>query len=361
VFRQLIRGLGVAVACAALLVACGGEDEEAPEEPVVDPEPTPDPPEEPDPAPEPVPVDPRPRSRVTGEPVDQDVLDRPLLLVKIENSPQARPQSGLEAADIVYEEVVEGGVTRFFALFHAELPEVVGPIRSARPVDTQLMSGYGRSGFAYSGARAEVQRMLAQTPSIRVTEGGPGFYRDRSRSAPHNLYLDAEATHAGVVARGAQSFRDVRWTFDQTPPSGALRCTPEVPRCSQPGQQIAIAMSRWFTTGWEYDEPAGVYRRTQNGAPFVVTGPGRIGAANVVILATRHYVGPTGYPETDVTTSGADALVLRDGQRYAARWSKPTPTDPLTVTTPEGRPFPFKPGPTWVHLPAADRMPSLAD
>jgi hypothetical protein len=78
-----------------------------------------------------------------------------------------------------------------------------------------------------------------------------------------------------------------------------------------------------------------------------------------VVLATRHYVGASGYDETDATTTGAPAIVLSDGRRYEARWEKPTASDLLRILTPDGQPFPLKPGPTWLHLPAADRMPSV--
>ena len=254
-------------------------------------------------------------------------------------------------------------MTRFFVLFHSDLPDRAGPIRSARPVDTQLMAGYGRSGFAYSGARGEVQAMLARTPSVLISEGGAGFERDRGRSAPHNLYIRPPDTWRSVVDRGAEPLADVDWRFEDDAPPGALSCSDgegEAPAgCDDPGAAVTIAMSQSYLTGWEYDEPEQVYRRSQNGQRFTVTGEGVIGAANVVVLATRHYTGASGYPETDVVTDGADAIVLRDGQRYAARWSKPTPGDPVRLLTSDGEPFPLKPGPTWLHLPP--RLPSIAD
>jgi hypothetical protein len=303
-------------------------------------------------------------SLLTGEPLDADQAQRPLLIAKIENSPQSRPQDGLDVADVVYEELVEGGVTRFVAIFHSELSEVAGPIRSARPVDTQLLSGYGPSAFAYSGARDEVRTMLAQTPAVRITEGGPGFFRDGARQAPHNLYIRPPELLEGAVEAGAEPLSDVGWVFDAEPPAGELGCD-DLPTddlagdepCEDPGTQLDVAMSFAFTTGWSWDEEAGRYRRSQDGEPFEVTGDGRIGAANVVVLATRHYVSEGGYPETDVVTDDARAVVLRDGRRYEARWSKPGPDAPLTLTTVDGEPFPLAPGPTWLHLPEADALP----
>jgi hypothetical protein len=354
------RAAAAGLALALLLAACGGADDapSGPEAPAVPGVPgTGDAPGGGTEAP--APADDRPRSPFTGLPIDPGVLERPLLVVKIDNSPSARPQSGMDVADIVIEELVEGGVTRFMALFHGELPERIGPIRSARPVDVDLLSGLGASGFAYSGARAEVEGLLASAPSVRVVEGVDGFFRDDVRRAPHNLYLEPEAVLDVVSRRGARPLRDIGWAFDEVAPDGALTCPQGATGCADPGASVVIEMSRAYRTGWTYDAAAGVYRREQNGRPFLATGSGDIGAANIVVLATRHYVGASGYDETDATTAGAPAIVLRDGRRYAARWVKPTPSDLLRILTPAGEPFPLKPGATWVHLPSSSSMPEV--
>jgi hypothetical protein len=304
------------------------------EEPVVDLSPEP-------PAPEAEPL----YMPLTGVETDE-VPSRPALLVKVSNSPEARPQTGLDAADVVFEELTEGGITRFVAVFHSHLPEVVGPIRSARPVDTQLMGGFGRPGVAYSGARPEVQGLLADVSAASITEGAAGFFRDDGRYAatpvaPHNLFLRTDEGLAALADGGAQPLEPIGWEFSDDPPPGG----------EDGGTELALAMSHSFHTGWRYDVETGVYRREQNGSASRVTGPGRIGASNVVVLAVRHYVGESGYPETDVI-GGGEALVLRDGLRYSARWSKPSPTDPLLILTADGGDvFPFARGPTWIHLP----------
>jgi hypothetical protein len=288
---------------------------------------------------------------LTGEPMTADP-QRPALLVKISNSPEARPWTGIEDADVVYEELVEGGVTRFIAVLHSRLPPVLGPMRSARPVDIQVISGFGNPGFAHSGAREEVRALLAEAPAVSITEGAPGFFRDdgtyaSNPYAPHNLFLRPDEALDAVADGGADPLGDLGWRFDDEPPADS----------DGVGPQLEVAMSEWFTTGWSYDAGAGVYRRSQNGEPSLVTGEGEIGAANVVVLVVRHYLGDSGFPETDVVGEG-DALVLRDGQRYRARWSKPTATDALEVLTSDGEVFAFKPGPTWILLP--DELPATA-
>jgi hypothetical protein len=288
---------------------------------------------------------------LTGLPADV-LPERPALVVKVSNSPEARPQTGLEEADVVLEEVTEGGITRFAAVLHSRLPEVIGPVRSARPVDVQIVSGFARPGFAYSGARPEVQRMLAGAPAATITEGDPGFFRDDGRYAshpvaPHDLFLNVEPALDAVQELGARPLVDLGWEFAEQPPAA--------PADGDEGASVDIEMSRSSTTTWSYDEAAGVYRRQQNGEPSQVTGAGDIGAANVVVLDVRHYVGDSGYPETDVVGSGP-GIVLRDGQRHRVTWSKPTAAAPLMLTTPDGEtPFPLKPGTSWIHFP--DSLP----
>jgi hypothetical protein len=286
---------------------------------------------------------------LTGMPTEV-VPHRPALIVKVSNSPEARPQTGLADADVVFEEVTEGGVTRFLAVFHSQLVEVVGPVRSARPVDAQLIAGFDHPGFAYSGARDEVRAMLTRTPAVAITEGAPGFFRDHGTYAshpvaPHNLFLELQPAWEAVTDAGARPLTGIGWEFDDESPSASVVS----------GTSVEIPMSAAFTTSWEYDASAERYRRSQNGRPSELTGPDRIGAANVVVLDTDHYVGASGYPETNVLGSGS-ARILRDGQLFAARWSKPRETDPLALLLPDASgPFPLKPGPTWIHL--ADELP----
>ncbi len=300
---------------------------------------------------EPAAPEPEPQQHLLTGVTTGEVPERPALLVKVSNSPEARPHTGLETADVVFEELTEGGVTRFVAVFHSELPEVVGPVRSARPVDVQLMSGFGLPGFAHSGARAEVRAMLADAPAVPITEGAAGFFRDDGTYAshpvaPHNLFLRPEPALDAVIEGGAQPLGPLGWLFSDDPPTG-----PDV----GDAEDLEVEMSTSFRTGWSYDESAGVYRRAQNGEDSEVTGPGRIGAANVVVLAVRHYIGASGYPETDVLGEG-EALVLRDGRRSPARWAKAAETDPLLVLTADGaEPFPLKPGATWILQP--DELP----
>jgi hypothetical protein len=297
-----------------------------------------------DPLPEPLPVAFLP---LTGEAV-HEVPVHPAVVVKVSNSPEARPQTGLAAADVVFEELTEGGVTRFVAVFHGEVPEVVGPVRSARPVDTQLLPGFGAPIFAFSGARPEVRQLIAATPAIAVDEADAAFFRDDGTYAshpvaPHDLFVRPTAALASTT--GHTPLRDPGWTFSDEVPALA----------STDGQRLAVEMSTAFTTHWRFDPEVGFYRRSQDrpeASPSSASRPDTIGAANVVVLDVHHYLGASGYPETDAIGEGA-AVVLRDGRRFDARWSKASSAAPLRILTVSGEAFPLRPGPTWMLLPDA--------
>ncbi len=295
---------------------------------------------------------------LTGAPItDAAVLQRPALAVKIENTAAARPQSGLDAADIVYEELVEGGITRFIAVFHSQVPPVVGPIRSARLVDPQVLPAY-HGVLVYSGARDEVNAALRRAGIPLLSEGSPGVYRTGDRKAPHNLMGDGPRLFDAAAAKQGAAPASAVWPFSATPPAGAVACPSDAPDC---GSAIQIRMSRVTRTGWQYDSASGLYRRSQNGEPTRVTGPGVVGAANVVVLgmdiSSIGGADPAGNPlvHTEVIGSGK-GIVLRDGKRYPVTWSKASATAHFVLTGPDGQPLPLKPGPTWVHLAPAGAL-----
>ncbi|MBW3620345.1 MAG: DUF3048 domain-containing protein [Actinobacteria bacterium] len=298
---------------------------------------------------------------LTGEVVeDPEVTGRPVLAVKIENTAAARPQAGLDRADIVYEEIVEGGVTRFIALFQSEVPDVVGPVRSARPEDVAILPAY-RPILAYSGARDEVTGMLRSSGIALLTDdGGDGFSRDPGRSRSHDLMGDGPRLYEkGADASGVGPATPV-FSHDETPPPGAVTCADTAPDC---GTAVQVRFSGAAVAGWTYDASAGVYRRDQDGEPSRVTGPGRIGAANVVVLGMQVGQGgccdAAGTPFTETTIVGeGTAVVLRDGRRYDVRWRKTSAGSHLELLDGAGAPFPLSPGPTWIHLAPVDRLPA---
>ncbi len=299
---------------------------------------------------------------LTGEELqDRSVLDRPVVAVKIENTSAARPQAGLDTADIVFEELTEGGVTRFLSLFQSEIPELVGPIRSGRPEDTAVLPAYDAM-FFISGARPDVLNGLRAAGVDFRGEDGTVLFREPSRRAPHNVFALGEELFE-VATGEVPPAEPVGWRFEEDVPDGAVACP--APCEDDPGVEIRVAMSPQSVTGFIYDADAGVYRREQGGTPQTVTGPGQVGAANVLVLATRTRqegcCDPAGNPLNVTATVGSgQALILRDGNLYVGKWAKAAPDEHVQVFGPDGQPFRFKPGPTWAMFAPERAVPTVA-
>lgn len=340
------RSAAILAVAAILATACGGSpDVEPTETETQTPTPT-----------EVESTEPPQLAPLTGLPVDDDVdLDRPAMAVKIENTSSARPQAGLEVADVVYEELVEGGVTRFIALYHSQIPEVAGPIRSARLVDIDVLVPF-RPLLVYSGARPDVTNALIRTGLIALLpdDGQPVFYRDPERSRSHDLFAYGDrALEKGSTYDEVGTFESP-FVFDEDPPRGGESI-----------DALEVRMSGFSQTGWEWDDTVGVFRRLQDGRPHEVV-DGEIGAANVVVVLTD--IGPGSCCDTAGNpfvatrmTGGGDAVVLRDGRRYDVRWNKDAVSQHLTIERANGDVFPFAPGPTWILLAPANALPDDDD
>jgi hypothetical protein len=285
--------------------------------------------------PEPV-SSPPPVSPFTGLPTD---LNAPVLGVKIDNAAVARPQSGLELADVVYVEPVEGGLSRLLAVYQSRVPPVVGPIRSSRASDLQLLANFGRPALAFSGAAAEVGALVARAPVLDVSAlTRPGdYHRDRRRSMPHNLYGDAN-----LLRQGGAPPRDIGFRFGPPPFGG--RPVPETEvryPAATIGVQWAPADARWVIS--------------MDGTPLASASGPRPSAATVVLqrvsVRATEVRDATGAPSPFAATVGSgEAVVLRDGLVFAGNWSRPAPDAITTFTLPDGSPLTFAPGPVWVVL-----------
>lgn len=276
-------------------------------------------------------------SPFTGEPVRS--LHR-VLAVKIDNIGYARPQTGLTRADIVYVLPVEGGLSRFLAVFSSDSPPVIGPVRSAREDDLEVLRQFGRPAFAYSGATATLLPYIHRTARIVDLYDGiaGGYYRDTSRIAPYNLY--AHTRQLLRQAPRASAARDIGFRFGPAPAGGKPARSASV---SYPAASFrftwSAAKDRWLVS--------------MDGRPAVTTDGGRMSPATVVIQYTTvrtsrflEYGKPPPYAES---TGSGTALVLRDGKAWTAHWSRPKANGGTTFTT-GGRPMTFAPGQVWIVL-----------
>lgn len=316
-----VRGL-IAVTLATLLVpaGCSGENPE----PAASASPT-------------ATATPEPVLPLSGLPAPGGVPDRPVLVVKVDNTASSRPQLGLSSADLVVEELVEGGLTRLAVMFHSTLPAGVGPVRSMRTTDIGIVAPTGGVLVASGGAGRVLEAVDAAGIPV-LTEGDAGFSRDRSRRAPYNVMLDPAAAVAGVTGLAAPVVPYLPWaTRDASPPAGA------------PATSAGVTFSGGHTTRWQWVD--GTWSRTDDLAE-----PGdEFLPANLLVLrvTTRDagYLDPAGNPVPETVLEGTgEALLLTSGQFVHGRWSKADAASALQLTDLAGAELAVPPGRTWIGL-----------
>lgn len=310
---------------------------------------------------------PPPRSGLTGLIVaDANVLQRPVLAVKVENSFAARPQTGLQYADVVYEELAEGGITRFIALFESQDAQEVGPVRSARLVDADILLEYNAM-LAYSGAHHIVQEHLLKSGVVLLSHGkigSPVYYRSKKRYAPHNLYTSTAGLWASKLARAGKAPPKSIFAFSEQPPllpspqpSGAT--TSPSPSSVSVGTSVKIPFSGQQTSIWRYSQAVDRYARWQGSHRHLLTDGSQVQARNVLLLFVRvgetKIVDAAGHNSPDVIVTGTGTLRLyRNGLRIDGKWSRDGRNGRTKLTDLQGKPLLFAPGQTWVELVPTD-------
>ncbi len=268
---------------------------------------------------------------------------KPVLVVKFDNTTNAQPHSGLRDADIVYIEEVEWGLTRIAAVFSTKLPHTVGPVRSARISDIDLLAQFGKPAFAYSGSQHKLQPVLAKASIYDVSgdKGPSGYYRDPSRRGPYNFMghpaaLLARAPHASAA-------KDIGFVFSTAVPSGGRTV------------KAAVAPYPASQAKFVWDPAAKSFDVWLNKKPARATEGGIQHASTVVLQYVRQtdsgfgdrYGGKT--PKLGTVGTGK-AWVLRDGRAYYVTWSRPVATGGTTFTGPDGQVVAFAPGQVWIAL-----------
>lgn len=284
---------------------------------------------------------------IDGQPTTSELLMQRPLAVMIENSPKARPQSGLNDACVVYEAITEGGITRFLAIFAHGSPEVIGPVRSARPHFINLMREY-EAAYVHCGQSQEALEILVADQSIynldQMKYAKP-FWRDKSRQAPHNLYASAARlrAQAAKLGWGGMPTRLPHFT-------GHGRLTSGTPA---PEVNISFGGAVKYKLQLVYDAAQGGYVRYMDGKLHVDRETGKpIVAANVLI----QYVEAKRYPSNplhtyDVTVTGDGAgHFISNGQATTMHWRKGWETELTSYTAADGGALPYLPGQTWIEV-----------
>lgn len=269
-----------------------------------------------------------------------------IVSMKIENSPEARPQSALDQADVVYETITEGGVTRFNALFHTNAPTVAGPVRSARWSDTYIVPQY-QALFSHCGGKTPLLKELKNAKYSDMDQffNAEPYFRSSDRKAPHNLYGDVgKIREQATSKRGYAAEASVRsFAFDR---SGRVT-TPTV-------TSIVVPFDPNNRVGWTYDPGTKTYLRTINGKAHSDKVSGKQYAArNVVVLWTLTKpagADAKGSTVIEIILNGTGrASIFRDGQRYDGRWETKGDSPP-TFTAGDGTVLKLSPGNTWFQV-----------
>jgi Protein of unknown function (DUF3048) N-terminal domain/Protein of unknown function (DUF3048) C-terminal domain len=283
------------------------------------------------------------------------VPERAALAVKIDDTEHGRPPTGLTRADVVFEEVVEGGLTRLLAVYQSQDPDTVGPVRSARSTDLSFLAELGRTLFAWSGANPTFAAAVEAADIVDVgMRAAPDAYRRASdRPAPYNLYAAPDE-----LRRAAAAADEVAAS---TPPPQLFSYRAADAPLSGPGVEAATgfrtAGTGAFSTDieWSWEPGSATWTRRQNGTPHVDSDGEPVRAINVIVRITpyrdsgvRDSVGAV-VPEAQAV-GGGDAWLLSGGRVQPGRWHKPSADAPTTYTDAAGAPLRLAPGPTWVEV-----------
>ncbi len=318
--RRVTAVLAVA-ALVAIAAACS--DEAAPE-----------PKAKAKPAPTTTTAPPPPNAPLTGVPDPTGLsITRPALTVKIENSPDARPQAGLDMADVVYEEVVEGGITRFIVIFNSAVPEPVGPIRSVRDMDPYIVWPLG-GVFAFSGGAPGPVAAIREAP-LNVqdeTAAGDAMFRDPGRAAPHDLFGHTQA----LFDRGGQPL--------PPPPLFTYLGAGEA-FAGEPVLQTRLGFSAGYDPTYSFDPTTNTWKRSYGFDPFLAASGVQVAPTNVVV----QFIEYPAYSQGNTVGEG-DVWVFAAGQLVRGRWIRPAREAPAQFVDAAGNPIKLVPGRTWVHL-----------
>lgn len=266
--------------------------------------------------------------------------DAKVLAVKIDNVAPARPQTGLDQADIVYVEQVEAGLSRLLAVYSSELPPVIGPVRSARETDLELLRQFDRPVLAFSGAQSRLLPAIDRAPldAVPPSAAPRAYFRGPERPAPHNLYLRPEGIPYAASGTGAVEALGLR--FGPAPPGGR----------ADESRTVRFPSARTTFT-WSAERERWLV--SMDGSPARTSEGGRLGAATVIVQDVT--VRPSAFgdrsgnntPFTETVGSGT-AHVLRDGKAYEARWARPSADADTAFTTPDGERIDLASGPLWI-------------
>lgn len=280
-------------------------------------------------------------SPLTGEKVaDAAATTQPVTAIMIENSPDARPQSGLKDAGVVYEAIAEGGITRFLALYQQEKPQLIGPVRSVRMYFVDWLAPYNASVAHVGGSYYALKEVRnGQYRDIDEFFNGSYYWRSSDRYAPHNVYTSFKKLDALNAAKGYTSSHFTGFSRTDPQPSATPNATSITINFSGP----------LYNTSYAYDKATNTYARSVGGAPHLDREKGQITPSVVVAMhVDMKLVLEDGYREQITTTGSGQATIFQNGTAINATWHKASRTGQLSFTDDKGQDIPLVRGQTWI-------------
>ena len=281
-------------------------------------------------------------SPLRGAAADPVAPKHPSLAVKIDNHFDARPQIGLNRSDIVFEELVEGGLTRYLVVWHSDIPDAVGPVRSIRPMDPDIASPFGGL-ISYSGGQEYFVDLMKATPLVNLVfdEDDSGlFERADDRPGPHDVILDATEAVARFESLPPPAPQFTYGTADPLAPVGFA---------AAPTTRIDLAFSEGSARTWDWDPTAFAWVRGQDGMPDHEASGERVRAANVVTMRVAIEWPYEEVPLTMMVGAG-EVWVSVAGRTAHGTWMKDAAGSPIVLTADDGSALRLAPGNTWVEL-----------
>lgn len=280
-------------------------------------------------------------SAYTGEEVKKEILDNIAVLAIVENSESARPQSGLNAADIVYETIAEGGIPRFIALFQSGNAQKVGPIRSARSYFLDISKEYNLP-FAHCGGSEEALNEIKNKNLMSMNEMtyASTYWRDSTRKAPHNLYTSTEKLRELVKTKDYVKAPTVKLKFDKSYwDSDKL----------SPATDILLKINKYYNTSYIYKD--GLYFKSMDGVSST-NKEDKLPLAfkNIVVQITSIKTQVDGLHLDIALVGSGDGYVISNGKFIKMHWSKKNATSQTLLTDEEGNALPLNPGKTWWNI-----------
>jgi hypothetical protein len=281
---------------------------------------------------------------LSGAPVPVGSLDHPVLMAKIDNSPEARPQVGLNDADIVFEELVEGGLSRYLAVWHSVIPAEIGPVRSIRPMDPDIALPFG-GVITYSGGQQRFVQMMIDTGLKNVIDGQSGTeeftYRSDTMIAPHDVIVRA-ATLIDSLA-------------DIAPPPPAFEFAGDgaIPTALAEGTaagRLITSFSGYNSPSWVFDAESGMYGRLQAGGETDVDENQQQLTARNVVAQMVEESSEYGYVPHALVVGEGVAWISTGGKTVEATWTKTSPNEMTVFTLANGDIVTLAPGRTWIEL-----------